>query len=175
MDYLEQLLRQWYEYQGYFVRSDLWVGLQSDGTYDCELDIVAFHPVRRHVVHIEPSYELLASKDTEQHFQTKFDAGKKYLHRLFGLEDHLHIEQYALIVGRQNVHWHTIGGGRIVMLSDFLSDILQRLSGFGIANSMIPEQWPLILTLQWVSEYRGQIAPLLGGQPESTGASPPAR
>jgi len=41
----------------YFVHRDLWVGLASDGSYECELDVVAFHPTRRHLVHIEPSLE----------------------------------------------------------------------------------------------------------------------
>lgn len=154
MKYLEQLVREWYEYRGYFVRRDMWVGLESDGTYDCELDIVAFHPIHRHVVHFETSYHILSLKDNEQHFQTKFDAGKKYLHRIFGIEDHLHIEQTALILKSEETHRRTIGGGKIVLLSDFLATILQQLSGIGVSSAMVPEQWPLILTLQFVAEHR---------------------
>lgn len=29
MEYLEQLVREWYEHQGYFVREDIWVGLEA--------------------------------------------------------------------------------------------------------------------------------------------------
>lgn len=153
MTYLGQLVREWYEYRGYFVRRDVWVGLESDGSYECELDIVAFHPIQRHVVHIETSYDLLNLHDKEQHFQSKFDAGKKYLHRMFGVEDHLHIEQTALVLESGDMHRHTIGGGKIVLLSDFLAVILQQLSGTGISSAMVPEQWPLILTLQCVTEH----------------------
>jgi hypothetical protein len=152
--YLEELVREWYEYRGYFVRRDMWVGLESDGTYECELDIVAFHPIRQHVVHFETSYDVLSLKDDEQHFQTKFDAGKKYLHRIFGLENHLHIEQTALILKSGETQRQTIGGGRMVLLSDFLAEILQELSDLDVSSAMVPEQWPLILTLQLVAEDR---------------------
>ena len=166
MEYLESLVREWYEYQGYFVRRDLWVGFESDGSYECELDVVAFHPTRRHVVHIEPSYDLLNWREKEQHFQSKFDAGKKYLHRMFGGEPPLHVEQAALILESGGTHAHTIGGGKIVLLCDFLAEILQRLSGFGMSTSTVPEQWPLIRTLQLVVNYRHRIAPVLGAGPE---------
>jgi len=43
-NYLEQLLVEWYEYQGYFVRNNVLVGKRNQGGYETELDIVAFHP-----------------------------------------------------------------------------------------------------------------------------------
>lgn len=60
MEYLEQLASEWYEYQGYFVHRDLWVGAECDGSYECQLDVVAFHPIRRHLVYIEPTLDLLS-------------------------------------------------------------------------------------------------------------------
>jgi hypothetical protein len=156
VEYLEQLVRQWYEYQGYFVREDLWVGFQPDGSYECELDVVAFHPTRRHVLHVETGYDVPELSDHEQHFQTKFDAGKKYLHRMFGVEDHLHIEQTALLLQNEAPHRHTVGGGRILLLADFFAEILHSLSGVDVSSAMVPAQWPLILTLQFAA---GRISP----------------
>ncbi len=161
MEYLERLVREWYEYQGYFVRQDVWVGLEADGSYECDLAVVAFHPTRRQVVHVEPSYDLLSWQEREQHFQTKFDAARKYLHRIFGTEPHLHIENVALIVSSERPHAHTIGGGRILLLCDFLADVVQRLSKLDMEAEVVPEQWGLIRTLQFVAEYRERLAPLL--------------
>ncbi len=162
MDYLERLAHEWYEYQGYFVREDVWVGLEADGSYECDLAVVAFHPTRRHVVHVEPSFDLLSWEDREQHFQTKFDAARKYLHRIFGTEPRLHIEHIALIASSERAaRAHTIGGGRILLLCDFLAEILQHLGRLDMAAALVPEQWGLIRTLQFVAEYRGQLAPLL--------------
>jgi hypothetical protein len=167
MEYLEQLAREWYEYQGYFVRRDLWVGLESDGSYECELCVVAFHPTRRHVVHIEPSFDLLSWQEREQHFQTKFDAGKKYLHRIFGTEPRLHIEHIALIVSSDRPRAHTIGGGKILLLSDLLAEILQHLSGLDIASALVAAQWSLIRTLQLVAAHRERLSPLLVMKPHT--------
>lgn len=161
MEYLEQLATEWYEYQGYFVHRDLWVGVASDGSYECQLDVVAFHPIRRHLVHIEPSLDLLSWKDREQHFQLKFDAGKRYLHRMFGAEPHVHIQQIALIGSADGEPRHSIAGGKIVRLPDLLADILQALASFDIAESLVPDQWPLIRTLQFVAAYRDRLVPVL--------------
>ncbi len=161
MEYLERLVREWYEYQGYFVREDVWVGLEADGSYECDLAVVAFHPTRRHVVHFEPSFDLLSWQEREQHFQTKFDAAKKYLHRIFGTEPHLHIEHVALIVANERTHAHTIGGGRILFLCDFLANIVEHLCSLDLAAALVPDQWGFIRTLQFVAAYRRRIAPLL--------------
>ena len=172
MEYLERLLREWYEYQGYFVRQDVWVGLQADGSYECDLAVVAFHPTRRHVVQVEPTFDLLSWQEREQHFQTKFDAGRRYLHRLFGAEAHLHIEHLALVVSSERTHAHTIGGGRILLLRDFLADVLQHLCRLDMAATVVPEQWALIRTLQFVAEYRAPLAALLAQF--ATGESAPS-
>ena len=137
MKYLEQLVREWHEYKGYFVRRDLWVGLEpSDGSYECELDIVAFHPMRRHVVHIETSDDLRNLQDCERHFQAKFDAGKKYLHRIFGSAGHLHIEQIALILESGETQRLTIGAARSSCCRIFWLQSLASCPG-----SMSPAPW----------------------------------
>jgi hypothetical protein len=47
-NYLEQLLAEWYEFQGYFIRQNVYVGIANGRRgYECELDIVAFHPGRK--------------------------------------------------------------------------------------------------------------------------------
>jgi len=160
MDYLQRLSAEWYEYQGYFVHTDLWVGLESDGSYECELDVVAFHPLRRHLVHLEPSFDLLTWQERERHFEPKFAAGRKYLHRLFGAEEQVHLEQIALIVADAETP-RAIAGARLLRLSDFIASMLEVLSTFDMAEAVVPEQWPLIRTLQFVAAYRAQLAPLL--------------
>ena len=42
INFLEQLIAEWYEYRGYFVRRNVLVGRRLKGGYECELDIVAF-------------------------------------------------------------------------------------------------------------------------------------
>lgn len=161
MDYLQQLASEWYEYQGYFVRRDLWVGLERDGSYETELDIVAFHPLKHHLVQIEPSLDLLEWKAREQHFRAKFEAGRKSLHRLFGLEPRPSLEQIALIALTDETPRRTVAGGKIVYLHELLAQIVERFSTIELATYLVPEQWPLLRTLQLVSAHRHAILPTL--------------
>ena len=55
-NFLEQLVAEWYEFRGYFVRRNINVGPRARGS-ESELDVVAFHPTKRHLVHIEPSMD----------------------------------------------------------------------------------------------------------------------
>ena len=46
-NYLEDLVAEWYEYNGYFVKRNVWVGKLPAGGYECELDIIAFNPEKK--------------------------------------------------------------------------------------------------------------------------------
>ncbi len=157
MDYLEQLVSEWYEYQGYFVRRDLWVGLESDGSYECELDVVAYHPTKNHLVQVEPCLDLLDWEERESHFRLKFNAGKKYLHRLFGCEPSPSLEQIALVVFMGDEPRDTVAGSRVVHVRELLTEIFETLAPFSISSYLIPEQWPLLRTLQLVAEFRDAL------------------
>jgi len=77
MNHLEQLVGEWYEYQGYFVRRNVWVGPRAEGGYECELDVVTFHPSINHLVHIEPSMDARSWIKREERYKKKFAPGKK--------------------------------------------------------------------------------------------------
>lgn len=162
MDYLEQLVGEWYEYQGYFVRHDLWVGLELDGTYEAELNVVAFHPIHNRLVHIESCLDCLEWKEREQHFRLKFEAGRKYLHRMFGFEPRTPLEQIAVIALAEGLdpHRRTVAGVTILQLPELLAEVVAKLSTFNVASCLIPEQWPLLRTLQFAVEYRDTIFPV---------------
>ncbi len=81
-NFLEQLVGEWYEYRGYFVRRNVLVGKRAKGGYECELDVVAFNPVTRHLVHIEPSMDCDSWPVRERRYGKKFRAGRKYIHNI---------------------------------------------------------------------------------------------
>src|SRR5437764_13234533 len=61
MSHLEDLLCEYYDWQGYIVRRNVKVGRLSHGGWEGELDIVAYHPKTRDLVHLEPSIDALPS------------------------------------------------------------------------------------------------------------------
>lgn len=68
-NYLEQLVAEWYEYHGYFIRQNVLVGKRPKGGYEGELDIVAFHPESKHLAHIEPTMDAHSWAKREERFE----------------------------------------------------------------------------------------------------------
>jgi len=162
-NFLEQLTREWYEYQGYFVRQNVNVGPRAKGGYECELDVVAFHPKTQHLVHIEPSMDANSWATRERRYKKKFAAGRKYIPALFdGIEMPDKIEQIALLVFASTKNHSSLGGGRLMILDELLSNILDGLAETGIEKSAVPEQLPIVRTLQFVSHYRQTFSSFWG-------------
>jgi len=116
-NFLEQLVAEWYEYQGFFIRRNVLVGRRSKGGHECELDVLAFNPNTRTVVHIEPSMDAQSWADREKRYKKKFDAGRKHIPRIFeslgGVEQ---IQQIAPFVFASDKTHQQIGGGQILLV-----------------------------------------------------------
>jgi hypothetical protein len=156
-NHLEQLLAEWYEYQGYFVRRNVNVGPRAKGGYECELDVVAFDPTERRVVHLEPSLDADSWATREKRYARKFELGRKYIPVIFkGLDigDPPRIEQIAVLVFASGANRQTLAGARIKFASEFIEEILGKLKSKRLAKAAVPEQFPLLRTLQYVAEYR---------------------
>lgn len=163
-NHLEQLVAEWYEYQGYFVRRNIKVGKRAQGGYEGELDIVALHPERRHLVHIETSLDALPWAQRDARFRRKFEAGAKYIPGLFsGLDVPGEIEAIAVLVFAAKRTRNTVGGARLMLASELFEEILRALSSTSIYSGVIDEQKPLLRTLQFVAEYRSSAFRALGG------------
>lgn len=151
MNHLERLIYQYYEWQGYIVRANSLVGRRSNGGYECELDIVAYHPETEHLVHIEPSLDADTWKRREERFTKKFLSGQKYIKTtvLPWLEETpIPIEQIAVLVSSTKNN-PTIGGGKVLNLDELTAEIKQKVCGRGVmVKNAIPERYDLLRTIQ---------------------------
>lgn len=155
MNHLEQLTAEWYEFRGYFVRRNVQVGKRPKGGYECELDVVAFCPVRKHLVHVEPSMDAHTWAKREERYTRKFAAGLKYIPELFeGLSLPSDIEQIALLGFASNANVKTLAGGRVMTSADLLAEITEEIGSMRIAKAAIPEQYPLLRTIQFAYQHR---------------------
>lgn len=162
-NYLEQLLAEWYEYQGYFLRRNVLVGKRAKGGYEGELDIVAFHPHKHHLVQVEASTDTDAWAKRESRYRRKFELGKRHIPRLFrGFKLPDHIEQLAVLVYGSKVSRTTLGGGKIMLVGELLEDIFRALAGSRLASAAIPEHLPILRSFQFVAEYRDLVTRVLG-------------
>ena len=78
MNFLEQVIAEWFSHKGYFVKTNIKFGKLPSGGFAGEVDVVAFHPQTRELVHIEASTDGGAKR-----FKEKFDLAKRYYGELF--------------------------------------------------------------------------------------------
>jgi hypothetical protein len=125
------------------------------GGYETELDVVAFNPGNKSVVHVEASLDCHCWTTRESRFEKKFSAGRKAIPSLFkGFSTISQIDQIALLVYAPKDCERQLGGGRVMHVSSLISEILQKLSSKRLSREAVPEQFPLIRTLQYVCENR---------------------
>lgn len=161
-NYLEQLVAEWYEYQGFFVRRNILVGKRTAGGFDGELDVVAYHPKHDRLVHIEPSMDGDSWAERERRFTKKFAIGQAHIPSLFpGLTLPATIEQIAVFAYASTRNRQTVGGGTIVLLRDLLAEIFAAIQGRQLINNAIPEHLPILRSFQLVAEYRDVVIPAL--------------
>jgi hypothetical protein len=157
-NFLEELVAEWYEFKGYFVRRSIRVGRRNAGGHEGELDVVGFQPATRHLVHIEPSVDAHSWETREARYAKKFAAGRKYIPEIFaGFQLPAEIEQIALLVlSNKGIH-QTLAGGRVMTVAELLEEIFAGIKDLSIYKNSIPEDKPLLRSFQYVAEYRHRI------------------
>ena len=152
-NHLESLVAEWYEFRGYIVRRNVQVGKRPNGGYECELDVIAFHPEQRSLVQIEPSLDSYPWTKRENRYSKKFEAGRRYIPELFpGMAIPEHIDQIALLVYAGGKRKY-IAGGRLVLIRDFMEEIRTGIQDRKVNKAAIPQRFPLLRTLQFAAQY----------------------
>lgn len=160
-NYLEQLAVEWYEYRGYFVRRGVPVEAAEEGGPAAELGVVAVEPGEGRIVHVEASMDAHSWEVREQRFAKKFAAGRAHLPAAIGGLGGGELEQIALVALGSRVNHPTLGGGDVLTLADFLVEILAELRDRSGAGVSVPQQFPILRTLQFVAEHRRSLLPVL--------------
>src|SRR5690348_723440 len=140
-NFLEQFVAEWYEYHGYYVRRNVKVGRLGHGGFEGELDVVAFHPDKPHLVHVEASTDAASWEHRETRFRKKFETGKKYIRDLFaGFDLPPDPDQIALLVIASDVRHTKIGGATVLPLKRFMETIRAELADQSHSTKAVPEQ-----------------------------------
>jgi len=122
MTHLEKLIRQYYEWKGYVVRSNVKVGRLAHGGWGGELDIVAYHPQTGHLIHLEPSVDGHSWAKREERFKSKFEAGRQYIwSEVFPwLDQDTPIEQVAVLVSSSRKE---LAGCKVRSIDELMKEI----------------------------------------------------
>ena len=148
--------------EGFCENTNVLVGKRPKGGYECELDVVAFHPEKKHLVHVEASMDASSWSEREKRFKRKFEAGKKHIPDLFkDLDTPKQIDQIAVLVFASKQNRATLAGGRLILGNELLEEIFGDLKHRSIYSRTIPEQFPIVRALQFVAQYRNEVCSIL--------------
>jgi hypothetical protein len=153
VNFLEEIVAEWLEYNGYIVKRNERVGRLKAGGFKGELDVVAFNPVTNRLTHVEAEGSQVTWAKRDESFRKKFNAGKQYISALFkGLTVPNEIEKKVIFYGSNKNH-KTTGGGQVVPVKDYLLDILRVLNKTSFTHQVVPEKYPIIRVLQMVTHH----------------------
>lgn len=142
----------YHEWQGYIVRRNVKIGrLKHDG-WEGELDIVAYHPKSGDLIHLEPSIDADPWSRREQRFTKKFRAGQNYIFAdVFPwLDSATPLRQVAVLISGGKHHTE-LAGGQVRTIDEITREIRTAIANEGkMASGAIPEQFPLLRTIQLV-------------------------
>ncbi len=163
-NFLEEVVAEWLEYQGYLVKRNERVGPNPNGNggHEGELDVVAFNPKTGDLLHVEPSTDSWSWHIREEKFRRKFASGGKYVKSLFdGLTLPGEIHQRAVFAYGSDRNHKTIGGGEVQMAEDLLVEILGHLKRMQFSSRAVPERYPILRVLHMIARHRKRIVAVL--------------
>lgn len=159
-NFLERLVSEWYQYQQYFVLQNVNVGRRANGGYETELDVVAFSPTRKKIIHFETSTDADTWERREERYKKKFEAGRKYIPSLLSLEsgDGYDFKQIALFVFASSANVSSVGSGQVMSINDLMTEIKSDLRTKKVAKAAVPEQFSLVRAIQFSVQFGNQVS-----------------
>jgi hypothetical protein len=125
------------------------VGKRKKGGWDGELDVIGFHPARRHLLHVECCIDPANWETRETKFARKFAMGREHARNFFqemqlpATLDQVVVHGFAAGPDRHR----ELGGGRLMTSQELVAEIMNGIPSSSWKNA-VPEGYPLIRTLQ---------------------------
>lgn len=154
MNHLEQLVAEWLQYRGYYVRVSVPVGPLRNGGYEGELDVVGVNFARHHLIHVECSLDADSNSKRQEKFALKFERGRRFAKSVFaGLPLPDEAEQIVVLqFASGNIRQY--GGARLVTVRELIHEVYAGLEGTSPNSKAVPSNLPLLRTLQLAADAR---------------------
>jgi len=154
LTFLEQLVAEWYAYRGYFVRTNIKFGKRSAGGYEGEIDVAAFDPKTKRLIHIEVSTDADSWLERKKRFTKKFGDAKRHYKEIFDFPFDS-IENQAIVgFPRKTLNEIEFGSNiKVVLVPEFVQEVTQFMTSLDPMKSAVPEGYPLLRAIQFAVAY----------------------
>lgn len=162
MNFLESLAAEWYGYNGYFVRSNVRTNKLPQGGYGAELDVLAYSPTEKELVHIETSSDALVWPEREKRMRKKFRLPHEVYEKVFNVkvEKVRKIAVCGFSYQSNGLRWSDI---EVKTVREFICEIWEALSAIDYMRKCVPESYPLLRAIQmsaWAMKKPGRARKL---------------
>jgi hypothetical protein len=158
MNFLEQLVSEWFSYRGYFVRTNVKVGPRQAGGYEGELDVVAFNPETGEIVHVETSMDAHSWDRRRQRYARKFELGRQYIPQIFQFAERRPRQVVVLGFPRSTRDVDLLGDDvEVYLMPRLIREIEGELCRKTVESGAVPEIYPLLRAMQFALDYGGYL------------------
>ena len=165
MNHLEGIISEWLENTGYIVARNHKVDRRAKGGWGGELDVIAYNPETKHLVHYEPSVDATSWARREERFTRKFALGRRHVRDIpqlsFLTQEQVNSMEQIAVFPRVSTAYRDFVGGKAIGMDELMSTINQfvRERGPAVSNAF-PEQYPMLRTLQFaLCRYYRVVSP----------------
>jgi len=155
MNFLEQLVAEWYAYQGNFVRTNIRFGKGLRGGWEGEMDVVAFDPKEKILVHLETSGDAYSWPQRRKRFQKKFRMDIEGYRSVFDFEFKKVIKRAIVSFSRPRRPIDFGDDIELVPIPEIMTDITDEMRRVNPATTAIPERYPLLRAIQFAVWFGG--------------------
>lgn len=149
LNFLEQLVSEWYGYKGFFVRTNVKFGKRPEGGCEGEMDVVAFMPKPQTLVHVETSSDADSWKERQARFQKKFNAARKHYKSIFKW-NYATVQQIAVVGYGETPRALDFGEGiTVISIPQLMNQIKSEIKKIEPTQEVIPEGYPLLRAIQF--------------------------
>lgn len=158
MNFLESLVSEWYEYNGYFVRTNPRARKRKRGGWDIELDVLAYLPSEQKLLHIETSSDANSWSERKERFtKKKFilsigEYGKLIGHKI------KKIDKIAIVGWTRSTNVYLNWGNdiQVLLIPIFLAQITKKLKSIDPMHEAVPESYPLLRAMQMALAFQNK-------------------
>ena len=155
MNFLEQLAAEWYTCQGYFVKTNMKFGKRTKGGWVGEMDVAAFDPMSRKLIHIETSMDADRWEKRIIRLNRKFDDAQKYYDELFSFP--IRSVSRLAVVGTALTEPRFIRDDiEVKTCPQFIKEIGAELLQRHPLKQAVPENFPLLRAIQFAVHWGPQ-------------------
>ena len=158
LNFLEQIVAEWFNLKGYFVKTNLRFGrIRRGGGYKGEMDVIAFHPQTRELVHVEVSTSAAKWENICKTIRRKFESAEQHYDEMFQFPRHstrrIAIGGFGYVAPAWVKERLGESGVTLESVPEFFRKVTANIQDRPVAKSAIPETLPLLRAIQFVLHF----------------------